>query len=834
MGEVYRARDTRLGRDVALKVAAERFSDRFSREAHAIAALNHSNVCHLYDVGPNYLVMELVEGTALKGPLPLSRALEYASQILDALDAAHTKGIVHRDLKPANILVTKNGIKLLDFGLAKECAPLKDADVTRSITQHGEIIGTLDYMSPEQLQGKEADARTDIFSFGLVLYEVITGKLAFDGASAASVIAAILERDPPSISNVAPLALDNLLRRCLAKDPDQRWQSARDLKAALQLSAGPQVTASAGSATKSRWAWITAAAALGVAAVLGSFLWRQPALEEQRLQFKIDPPPGTEFLLGAGGGNAISPDGRKIVLVAASVGSPTLWLRSLDSTIARELPGTEGAQFPFWSADSQSVGFFANGKLQRLDLAGGSAINVAHALNGRGGTWNSQRTILYAPSAASGLFTVSADGGQSVALTTLDTAHGENTHRWPAFLPDGQRFLYLARGDRQEAFGIYLSSLAHPEKRTKILPNSIAGFYSAAHGKHPEYLYWVREETLLAQPFDSTHGRVLSEPTPVVQPSLISGYGRPSASVSNNGTILFGTGSDRYQLTWLDRAGNTLATVGQPNRYASVRISPDAKKLGILQIESRGNPDAWLMELSRAIASRLSFGGAFGTMSWSPDGHSVAYHRLNGTKLFQNSTNGGAAEQVLLQAPSTVYMNDWSSDGRFIVYSQLNAEGRSELWVLPLDGKREPQLFLKTAFDAFLARISPDCKWIAYTSTETGQNEIYVQSFPKGSTRSLVSNNGGNFALWRRDGKELFYRAPDGQLMVVSASGTNAGLEFGRPAALFRVSEPQGQFSYPYDVAADGQKILALVPARGAGSTASLNILINWDAEAKR
>ena len=832
MGEVYRARDTRLGRDVAIKVAAERFSDRFSREAHAIAALNHSNICHLYDVGPNYLVMELVEGAALKGPLPLSRALEYASQILDALDAAHSKGIVHRDLKPANILVTKSGIKLLDFGLAKERAPLKDAEVTRSITQQGEIIGTLNYMSPEQLQGKEADARTDIFSFGLVLHEMITGKLAFDGATAASVIAAILERDPPSISNVAPPALDNVLRRCLAKDPDQRWQSARDLRAALHLSAGPQVTASAGSATKLRWAWITAAAALGVAAVMGWFFWRQPPLEEQRFQFKIDPPPGAEFLLGAGGGNAISPDGRKIVFVAASSGSPKLWLRSLDSATARELPGTEGAQFPFWSADSQSVGFFANSKLQRLDLSGGSPIILAYAPNGRGATWNSQGTILYSPSAATGLSKVSADGGQSVAVTTLDTSRGENTHRWPVFFPDGRRFLYLARGDRQESFGIYLSSTTHPEQRTRVLPSFIAGFYSSAHGKHPEYLYWIREDTLLAQPFDSEHARVLGEPAPVVQVSLLSGFGRPSASISNNGTLLFGTGSERYQLTWLDRKGNTLGTIGQPNRYASVRLSPDGKRLGLLQFESRGNPDAWLMELSRAIASRVTFSGAFGTVSWSPDGQLISYHHLNSTRIFQNTTGGGSREQVLLEAPSTVYMNDWSSDGHFVAYSQLNPEGRSELWLLPLNANRQPELFVKSTFDTFQARISPDCKWIAYTSTETGRNEVYVQSFPKGSTRSLVSNNGGNFALWRKDGKELFYRDPDGQLMAVSIRTVNTGLEFGTPTALFHLSEPQGQFAYPYDVAGDGLRFLALVPAHGNASS-SLNVLVNWDAQAK-
>src|SRR6267378_4270906 len=357
MGEVYRARDTRLGRDVAIKVCTERFSERFDRETHAIAALNHSNICHLYDVGLNYLVMEYLEGVPLKGPLPLKKVLEYAAQILDALDAAHGKGIVHRDLKPGNILVTKQGIKLLDFGLAKESGPSKDADVTQSITQQGQIVGTLNYMSPEQLQGKEADARGDIFSFGVVLYEMLTGKLAFGGSSAASVIAAILEREAPSIAGVAPLALDRVLRRCLAKDSEQRWQSARDLKSALELAVEPQVTARPKSTTP--LPWIVAASAAIVAVVALLLLWRQPQIQERPLQFKIDPPPGTEFLLGVGGGNAISPDGRTVAFVAASAGNPKLWVRPLDSTVARELPGTGGAQFPFWSPDCRSVGFFA-------------------------------------------------------------------------------------------------------------------------------------------------------------------------------------------------------------------------------------------------------------------------------------------------------------------------------------------------------------------------------------------------------------------------------------------------------------------------------------------
>jgi eukaryotic-like serine/threonine-protein kinase len=834
MGEVYRALDTRLGRDVAIKVCAERFSERFGREAHAIAALNHSNICHLYDVGTNYLVMEYVEGVPLKGPLPLRKGLEYAAQILDALDAAHAKGIVHRDLKPGNILVTKQGIKLLDFGLAKESGPLRDADITQSITQQGQIVGTLNYMSPEQLQSKEADPRSDIFSFGLVFYEMLTGKLAFGGSSAASVIAAILEREAPSVAEVAPPALDRVLRRCLAKDPEQRWQSARDLRLALELAVEPR--GSARTQTITPWPWTIAACSASVAAMAFLSLWRQPQIEERALQFKIDPPLGTEFLLGAGGGNAISPDGRTVVFVAASSGSPKVWVRPLDSTVARELPGTEGAQFPFWSPDSQSLGFFANGKLQRLELAGGPAATLADAPNGRGGAWSSQGIIVFTPSAASSLRQVAATGGPVIALTTLDTARGENTHRWPVFLPDGRRLLFLVRSDNPHTSGIYLSSLERPLDKTQVLETSMDAIYSPARGKHPAYLYWVRQQSLLAQPFDSEHAQFSGDAVPVPGAHIVAltpGYGRSSASVSNDGTIFFGTGSDRYQLSWLNREGKLLSTVGRPDRYAAVRISPDGKRIVVVLADSSGNPDTWLLELARGIPSRLTFNGSFGTGVWSPDGQRIAYHLLNNTKLLEKSASGAGQEETVFQSQHTVYLNDWSCDGRYLVYTQVGPDGQSELWLLPLSGDHKPLAFLKSKFNEFQGQVSPDSKWIAYTSDESGRSEVYVQSFPVVGARWLVSNGGGNFARWRRDGKELFYRALDGKLMVAAIRNAARGLEFGTPAALFRISEPQGQFSYAYDVAPDGQRILALVPARVTGDAASLTVVVNWDAKSK-
>lgn len=424
MGEVYSARDTRLNREVAIKFCHEKFSDRFEREAKSIASLNHPNVCQLYDIGPNYLVMELVDGSPLKGPIPVEKALEYGRQILDALDAAHSKGITHRDLKPANILVTKSGAKLLDFGLAKQSGPLNETDVTEALTEHGAIVGTLTYMSPEQLQSKQADSRSDIFSFGLVFYEMLTGKAAFPATSAASVIAAILEHPAPSIAQVAPAALDRILALCLKKDPDERWQSARDVKSALQFAAEP--SSPGRSPLANRLPWVVAALTATLAAAAIAWAVRQPVPDERTIHFQNDPPAGTQFVVG--GGSAISPDGRSIAFVAVSSGAPQLWIRQMDSLAAHELADTEGAQFPFWSPDSKSLGFLAAGKLKRIDVSGGPATSIADEPLFRGGTWNEEGTIILAPSNTTGLQRVPASGGTPTPLTTLDAAAHEVSH----------------------------------------------------------------------------------------------------------------------------------------------------------------------------------------------------------------------------------------------------------------------------------------------------------------------------------------------------------------------------------------------------------------------
>jgi serine/threonine protein kinase/WD40 repeat protein len=869
MGEVYRARDMRLERTVAVKILPPHLSSdplrkqRFEREAKAISALNHPHICMLFDVGQqdgvDFLVMECVEGETLakrleKGPLPLEQVLKYGAQIADALDIAHRSGIVHRDLKPGNVMLTPTGAKLLDFGLAKPSAPLASsatlttASANSPVTEQGTIIGTFRYMSPEQVEGKELDGRSDIFSLGAVLYEMLTGQLAFEGKSQLSVASAILEREPTPVNSIKPLtppALDHAIRRCLAKDPEQRWQTGRDLHGELiwigesASSVATPLVLSGKHRKRERLAWIVAGLFAVVAIATSWFSWPWPQVEERRLQFKIDPPPGANFLVETGGGSAISPDGRSIVFAAASSSGSKLWVRPLDAGDAHELPGTENGEYPFWSADSKSIGFFANGKLERLDLAGGPPVPLAPASNPRGGTWNVRGIIVFVPTASTGLWKIAASGGPPTKLTTEDEAKGEFTHRWPQFLPDGNRIIYLSRGEGGgNNQSIYLSSLERPQERTLLVKEtSASAAYSSAHGEHPEYLYWLRQQSLVAQPFDSKRARLLGDTMSVPGTEVVAvtaALAHSSVSVSNEGTILFGTGGARYQLAWLNREGKMLGSVGQPDRYGSVRISPDGTRLAAGLADASSRSDLWLLELSRAIPNRLTFQGMFGTGAWSPDGQQISYHLLSGRKLMLKNANGTEQEETALQSQYTVYMNDWSSDGRYLVYTQQNPEGRFELWLLSLTGERKPQPFIKTAFNDSQGEVSPGNNWIAYTSDESGGlNEVYVTSFPIAGTRWRISSSGGSFPRWSRDGKELFYRALDGTLMVASVRTASQGLEFGTPAALFRIPEPVGMFAYPYDVSPDGKRILALMPSKVSGDSSSLTVLVNWDVKPK-
>jgi tRNA A-37 threonylcarbamoyl transferase component Bud32 len=578
MGEVWKARDTRVDRIVAIKRLKAEHSARFKEEARAISALNHPHICTLYDVGPDYLVMEYVEGQPLKGPLPVEKAVEYARQILDALDAAHRIGIVHRDLKPANILVTKNGAKLLDFGLAKaeraKATSASDETVTQAITQEGAILGTLQYMAPEQLQGKETDARSDLFSFGCVLYEMLTGKRAFEGASAPSVIAAVLEREPAPLDVSPPLA--RVVKSCLAKDPDERIQTARDVKTALRWAMEPQAASAPRSSR--HWQWI--AAATLVVGALGGWVahFRQSALADRVLRLDINPPEGGRFVAFGNtvGGNALSPDGRMAAFVAAVNGKKGLWVRALDETTARVLPGTEHAADPFWSPDSKSIAFSAAGKLQRMDLAGGPPVTICDSPITRGAAWSAEGQIVFG-SLAGGLLQVPAKGGTPSPLTRVDASRGETFHWQPQMLPGG-RFLYWALVDKPENSGVYVAPLAKPAERVLLLRTESAAVL-ASGGDGRDYLLWLRDGTLLAQEFDTGSLKLRGEARAIAGPIFNSGVaGMSPVSASARGHLLYDASGSASQLTWFDRTGRRLAAGGEEQVYSyPFRLAPDGR-----------------------------------------------------------------------------------------------------------------------------------------------------------------------------------------------------------------------------------------------------------------
>ncbi len=732
MGEVWRARDTRLDRIVAVKVSSEQFSERFEREARAIAALNHPHICQLYDVGPNYLVMEFVEGTPLAGPLPLAQAVEYAGQILEALNAAHRKGITHRDLKPANILVTKPGIKLLDFGLAKQAAPLQradDATLTQALTSQGQILGTLQYMSPEQLQGKEADARSDLFAFGCVLYEMLSGKRAFEGQSAASVIGAILEREPAPLT-VAPL-LERIVRRSLAKDPDQRFQTARDLQAALAW-AMEQPAPPTGERPVRRWQWI-AAATLVIGALAGWAVshFQQPIPENRVLRFQIDPPDGGQFVSGGiAGGIAFSPDGRTAAYVASGGRKMGLWVRPLDGASARLIAGTEEARFPFWSPDSKSIGFFTPSQLKRVDPAGGTPSVICETSLGRGGAWTNDGNILLGTE-ASGLLQVPATGGAPLPLTTPDATRSEGMHRWPQVLPGG-RFLYAVQSEKPENAGVYAASLAKPGERVRLLQTATDVVYApGGDGKH--YLLWERGGTLVAQEFNPDALRLRGEPHMVADAVAASQLqGKMYAAASANGVLLYSASVTRSQFTWFDRTGKSVGALGEPGEYSTFRLSPDGRRVAVAR-DRRGGTDLWLLEIERHGGGRLTLNSTTNTNPvWSPDSRAIVFTSGTPRNLFRTDSRGAGGDQRLTQSSASQFVNDWSRDGRWILYHVITSDKGRDLWVVPAtaEGKpgpdATPKPFLQTPFNESWGRFSPESppRWLAYESDLSGGYEV--------------------------------------------------------------------------------------------------------------
>ncbi len=866
MGEVYRALDTRLGREVAVKVLTQHLSSsadlraRFEREARTVSSLNHPHICTLHDIGregdTEYLVMELVEGETLaarleRGPLPTDALLRHAIEIADALDKAHRQGIVHRDLKPGNVMLTKSGVKLLDFGLAKAIAPLAPPGsltalpTQANLTQEGTILGTVQYMAPEQLEGKETDARTDIFAFGVVLYEMATGKKAFSGTSQASLISAIMRSDPPPISTIQPMtpaALDRAVKTCLAKDADERWQSAHDLASELRwIAEGPRTGAVAPALARRKirerlfWGLTVVALLLAVAAVV---------VRDGNRTEVVPGPTRTSILLPgktALRGLALSPDGRTLALVARdSSGRSLLWIRPLDSFSVQPLPGTENPSFPFWSPDSRFVAFFADGKLKKIEASGGPPQTLCDAPINRGGTWNQEGVILFAPASEGPIYRVSASGGLPTPVTRIDPSRGEASHRWPFFLPDGRHFLYLVAsfgsGGQVERHGIYVGSLDSEEEKFLLRAKSTVAY------AHPGYLIFTRERILLAQPFDLKDLRITGDPFPVAEEIQ---YFRQTYnalfSVSQNGALLYQprSASGVSQLVWYDRSGKEIGSLGAPGEQANPRISPDGKRVALDIVDPQtDNTDIWIYESSGGIPTRFTSDPAVETSPiWSPDGGRIVFTspRPSHPDLYQRSSSGAGNEEALLPSERSKIPTDWSLDGRFILYRTYDATTNLELWVLPVGGDRKPIPFIKTTFGVSHGQFSPDGRWVAYSSNESGTWEIYVAPFPGPGGTWKVSRAGGSEPRWRRDGKELFYLAPDRKLMAVDVKeGPTFEADVARPLFQTRPREHISSVDlFSYDVSADGQRFLVNTDV-GETSTTPLTVVLDWTSTLKR
>jgi eukaryotic-like serine/threonine-protein kinase len=855
MGEVYSASDTRLHRTVAVKVSTAQFSERFEREARAVAALNHSHICQIYDVGPDYLVMEYIDGRPLKGPLPLDQALRYAGQICDALDAAHKKSITHRDLKPANILVTKAGVKLLDFGLAKvtPAVPAAENTMTLALTGEGQILGTLQYMSPEQLQGRDADARSDIFAFGLVLYEMLTGKRAFEGTSPASVIAAILERGAPSVAGVAPAALDRVLRRCLAKDPDDRWQSARDLKSALECAVEGEPAVEPGP-KRGKWlpraGWIAAALLLAALIALTSWRGRSPSSGEL-VRFNVYPPEGA-VLSGTNRATvpvpqfAVSPDGRSIVFAAGYPGAlPTLWIRSIDELTPRPLPGTEDAIGPFWSPDGLNLGFFADGKLKRIPAAGGRVQMVAEGIgDARGAVWSPGGTIFFGQG-NDGVHSAPAAGGPVGPVTKLDAGRHEGAHRWPELLPNGDGLLFTIRTADAGQQGIWSGSL--DGKTVKHL----IGADSGVHYAPPGYLLWAEGPTLLGQTFHSDRLELRDQPFIIAEGVGRSTPGEAAVSVSSSAATLAYAGLivQRGRLTWFDRSGNLLGALGPDGDYTDFRLSPDGKRLAASLVDPKNlYPDIWLTDLTRGGASRFTFGPTMNSSAiWSPDGSRLLFrgNRHGLIEFYQKSASMGGNEEMALsakdqQATGTSAVNmipsDWSPDGRYLVYTIPGLGSGFDLWLLPdpaaTTASPKPIKFLGGASHEMHGAFSPDGHLVAYGSNESGTYQVYVQTFPLSDRKWPVSTSGGYEPRWRGDGREIYYLSADRKLMAVPVG---PGPSFGVPKPLFQTRVPIGvdPFRTHYDVSGDGQRFLVNTQI-GDPAPNPITVVLNWTAALKK
>jgi len=860
MGEVYKGRDTRLARTVAIKVLPALLHvdplarERFEREARAISALNHPHICTLHDIGHqdgvDFLVMEYVEGETLaarvaKGPLPFDQALTYAIDLASAMDRAHRSGIVHRDIKPGNVMVTRAGIKLLDFGLAKASptAPIGGENAQLSdITKSRLIAGTVQYMAPEQFEGRAIDARTDIFAFGALLYEMVSGRKAFEGSSIGSLIAAIVERDPPPLSSVRPLApaaLERIVATCLSKDPDDRWQSARDLMRALQL-ARDQPTPSGAAprrGTRRSLAVPVVATAL-LAAIAGAAttsLWRgEPNTPVQDVRFSIYPESGSAFATSTGSvvtpQFALSPDGRHLVYVATSEGPPRLWERSLDALAARPIDGTEDASYPFWSPDSRSIAFFAHSKLKVVPLSGGLPVVKGDANSSRdvrGGAWASDGTILLAPSATAGFLRFTSDGSVQRAFSNLASG-GPPLDRFPWVLSDGKHFVFSHRNPDTSLRGIYLAALGS-NARTRLTDGDWGPVVVDDH------LLYLRGPALMVQRLSVAEGRLIGDPIVLIDNVASSTGGHMGVSVSRTGTLAYAEPwPTSGELLWFARDGKMLGSSVAPLAdYVSLALSPDGTRVVFSRVDPQtSTADVWLSDLTRGVATRLTSdplndAGAI----WSPDGTRIMFrsNRTGYNHVYVKGANDLRQAELFFETTTQMIPTHFSRDGSHVIYTNTGDGTSFDLWDLPTESRR-PRVILQTAFDEYQGVLSPDGRFLAYVSQETGVPQVIVQSFPDGERAVQVSSQGGSEPRWRQDGHELFFLRGDRMMMAATVSlEPTFKAEEPRPLFQSRVPILANPFRWHYDVSADGERFLVNT-APASVRTPAIHIVLDWRA----
>lgn len=883
MGEVYRARDTRLGRDVAIKVLPEHATrspearQRFEREARAISSLNHPHVCTLYDVGhegdTEFLVLELLEGETLarrleQGPLDTPDLLRMGIEIADALDKAHRHGILHRDLKPHNVMLTKAGAKLMDFGLAKAAGgalpgssllqSLSPPTRTTPLTAQGTLVGTFQYMSPEQVEGNEADVRSDIFSFGAVLYEMATGRRAFEGKTTASVIAAVLERDPPPISSVQPLsppALERTVKTCLAKDPDARFQSVHDVKLQLEWirdsgGVGASAAAAPRRARREIAAWTSAGLLTALAVGLGYALVTRALTPGPAVIADIAPPPHTAFALWgvAPGMPALSPDGTRLAFVAETAdGRQPLWIRPLDSSTARALDGTDDAQRPFWSPDGQSIGYFHRSKLYRVDVSGAPPVAVATVGSASSATWSTAGVILVASQVGAGRTSISRVPASGGAPEVIEKPTGAWTSvGFPQFLPDGRHFLFYARSSSADTTGTYAASIEDGGDPQQVLKGASPAVYAA-----PGYLLFVRDRTLMAQPFDARTLRVSGDAQPLVDNidmSVVNGH--PVLTASATGAlVLETTGPPSDQIVWYDRGGNSISTTGTPGEWGTPSLSPDGRRLAISYSDQRTDdkPDVWVYDLARDVKARMtSAPGINADAFWAPDNQHVCFvsNRTGAFRLYEQAADGTGAATPIVSAEdpdAAEFFGSWSADGRYLAFQRTAGiriqsnygPANGEIWAIERSGDGKPFPVVQNGqFVAIQPALSPDARWLAYVSDESGRSEVYVVPFPHGAGKFLISSGGGGWPHWSRDGNELWYRQGD-RMMAVEILAKDGTLTVGKTQPLFEAEAAPGGLGPMYDVSADGRKFV--IAARGKAEAANpLTLVLNWPALLKR